>query len=287
MPVSVFQLFKIGLGPSSSHTVGPMRAAREFALKLRQRQMLPSISGIRTELFGSLAATGRGHGTDKAVLLGLMGDQPDTVDTEQVDARVAQVLQSRSLRVLQDRQVPFVEKEHLIFHRGKRLPFHTNGLRFFALGPTGAEIASDTYYSVGGGFIVDEATATAQQQAASSPSASGSSRRTEGGTQSLPFPFTTGRELLQHCAKHELTVSQVMMENEKVWRTEDEIQKGLLKIWHVMQECVSRGCQKEGVLPGPLQVTRRAPNLYRDLMLRSKDPANPMLALDWVRLIFR
>jgi L-serine dehydratase len=270
MTISVFDLFKIGIGPSSSHTVGPMRAARSFALDLAAADLLDRTATVRAELFGSLGATGRGHGSDKAVILGLMGETPDGVDVERVDATVASVRRSGRLSLLGRHPIAF-EDPALAFLR-KSLPFHPNGMRFTALDAAGRELRARVYYSVGGGFVVDE------------QAARGESPIKEDETP-VPFPFRSGAELLRRCADHGLSISQVMLENEKAVRAEVDVRADLLRIWQVMTECVKRGCRAEGVLPGGLGVTRRAPALYRKLLDNPEAGLrDPLTALDWVSL---
>jgi L-serine dehydratase len=270
MSISVFELFKIGIGPSSSHTVGPMRAARQFALRLLEQDLLPQTQAIKAELYGSLGATGKGHGSDKAVILGLAGEEPDKVAIERVEPQLAAVRTTGQLSLLGHHPLPFVEKEHLLFRR-QSLPYHPNGMRFTAYDAAGEELLSKVYYSVGGGFVVDEsATGAERVQADATP---------------LPFPFDSGAELLDHCTQHGLSISQLMWENEKAWRSATEIRQGLLHIWAVMQECVRRGCQAEGTLPGGMKVRRRAADFYQKLVSRPEaglqDPLNVM---DWVNL---
>lgn len=270
MAISVFDLFKIGIGPSSSHTVGPMRAARQFALRLRDEGHLAPTRQIVTELFGSLGATGKGHGSDKAILLGLEGEEPDKVDIDAIGARLATIRNEGSVNVLGNQPINFLDKEHLLFRRNA-LPYHPNGMRFTAFDAAGQELLSKVYYSVGGGFVVDE-------------SASGAERVKEDETP-LPYPFDSGDELLTLCEQHGLSISQIMLENEKSWRSESEIRSGLLKIWAVMQACVRRGCQVDGILPGGMKVKRRAADLYQKL---SNNPEaalrDPLSIMDWVNL---
>ncbi|WP_243302255.1 L-serine ammonia-lyase [Geothrix oryzisoli] len=267
MVLSVFDLFRIGIGPSSSHTVGPMRAARSFALGLEASGLLGATAGVRAELFGSLGATGRGHGSDKAVILGLLGETPEGVDVEAVEGLVARVRDSGRLALLGQREVPFREADHLhLLH--KSLPFHPNGLRFTALDAAGGVLRAQVYYSVGGGFVVEEGVPV---QAAAGPEP--------------PFPFHAAKDLLAHCQRQGLPVSQVMRANERTWRSEAAIQSGLQELWSVMQACVRRGCRTEGVLPGGLKVPRRAPALFRRL---TESPEaglkDPLTALDFVSL---
>ena len=247
MAVSVFDLFKIGIGPSSSHTVGPMKAARLFALRLQADGLLPKVAAVRTELFGSLGATGKGHGTDKAVILGLMGETPEGVDTTTVQPRIDAIREAQKLDLLGVHPIDFVEKQHILFRRSA-LPYHPNGMTFAALNVAGAFLDAATYYSVGGGFVVDS-------------TATGADRIKEDDTV-LPYPFDNAEELLAICKAAGLSISQVMLENEKAWRSEAEIRAGLLRIWNVMQDCVRRGVTSEGILPGGMKVKRRAAELY-------------------------
>ncbi len=270
MAVSVFDLFKIGIGPSSSHTVGPMKAARLFALRLQQDGLLPKVATIRTELFGSLGATGKGHGTDKAVILGLMGETPDGVDTTTVQTRIDAIRAAQQLDLLDCHPINFVEKQHILFRR-TALPFHPNGMTFAALNADGAFLDAATYYSVGGGFVVDS-------------SATGASRIKEDDTV-LAYPFDSAEELLEVCQSTGMTISQVMLENEKAWRSETEVRAGLLRIWAVMQDCVQRGVTSEGILPGGMKVKRRAAELYQQLVTRPEaNLQDPLSVMDWVNV---
>ena len=268
MAISVFDLFSIGIGPSSSHTVGPMRAAHTFAQGLADDGLLTSVQRVRVELFGSLGATGRGHGSDRAVILGLLGEVPETVDTATVGARAAAVKETGTVELLGHHPV-VLGPDDLVLHRRESLPYHPNGMRFYAFDAAGEPVRERTYYSVGGGFVVDE-------------SAAGADRIKEDDT-TQPYPFRTGVELLERCAQTGLPISDVMMANEQAWRSEAEIRKGLLDIWSVMQECVHNGCTNEGTLPGGLKVPRRAPELHRDL--RAEPFAtDPLRVMDWVNL---
>ncbi|HMR65166.1 MAG TPA: L-serine ammonia-lyase [Anaerolineae bacterium] len=270
MAVSVFDLFKIGIGPSSSHTVGPMRAARQFATRLKEQGLLEQTDAVKVELFGSLGATGKGHGSDKAVMLGLEGETPEGVDPTIVPDRLARIRVEGRLVLLGLKAIEFQEKKHLTFQR-KSLPFHPNGMRFTAFTAADQALLSRVYYSVGGGFVVNE-------------EAAGLDRIQADQTQ-LPYPFKSAAELLTLCRDHRLSISQLMLENEKVWRSEADIRAGLLNIWEVMQACVRQGCQTEGALPGPLQVKRRAPDLYRQLATRPEAALrDPLNILDWVSL---
>ncbi len=271
MAISVFDLFSIGIGPSSSHTVGPMRAAARFVQGLDQDRLLESVASVRADLYGSLGATGKGHGSDKAVMLGLEGELPESVDTDLVDARLETIRGDQRLNLLGRHPIRFIEKTSLVMHRRESLPFHSNGMTFVATDADGKELRRATFYSVGGGFIVDE-------------TATGSDRIVEDDTQ-LPYPFHSAVDLLIHCANHDMSISDVMLENERVWRDEADIRQGLLDIWHVMQTCVKNGCRNEGILPGGMKVRRRAADLYRKL---SSQPQitykDPLTTLDWVNL---
>ena len=270
MSLSVFDLFKVGIGPSSSHTVGPMRAAVRFAEGLRDQGLLEQVESVRAELYGSLGATGKGHGSDKAILLGLEGEYPDTVDTTAVEARLAVIRGTGTLKLLGGKSIRFVEKEHLAMIR-KPLPYHPNGMILRAFDRAGLQICSREYYSVGGGFVVDE-------------EAIGLDRIVED-RRPLRYPFLTGRELLEQCTRHDLSVSQLMAENEKAWRSPEQTRQGLLNIWQVMQDCVLAGCRNEGIMPGGLKVKRRAAALYRQLSGSPEANLRDSLSvLDWVNL---
>jgi L-serine dehydratase len=270
MAISVFDLFKIGIGPSSSHTVGPMRAAGLFVADLAARELLDAVTRIQVKLFGSLGATGKGHGTDKAVILGLEGEHPETVDTNAIPARLETLRQQQRLKLPNGPVIEFDPDRDLEFHRSKTLPFHPNGLQFLARGADGTLLHERVYYSVGGGFVVDE-------------DAAGADRIVEDRTP-LPYAFSSAAELLELCAGHSLSMSQVMLCNEMAWRTEAEIRSGLLEIWGVMQGCVERGCHTEGILPGGLRVKRRAARLYRQLTNDRELENVPLGTMDWVNL---
>ncbi|MER5406825.1 L-serine ammonia-lyase [Streptomyces sp. NPDC002769] len=267
MAISVFDLFSIGIGPSSSHTVGPMRAARMFAHRLRNEDLLPAVASVRAELYGSLGATGHGHGTPKAVLLGLEGASPRTVDVEGADDRVEAIKASGRISLLGEREIPFSFDDDLILHRRKALPYHANGMTIFAYGASGELVLEKTYYSVGGGFVVDE-------------DAVGEDRIKLDDTV-LKYPFRTGDELLRLTQETGLSISALMLENERAWRTEEEIREGLLAIWRVMQACVSRGMSREGILPGGLRVRRRAAVSARQLRAEGDPLAH---AMEWITL---
>ena len=275
MALSVFDLFKIGIGPSSSHTVGPMRAARLFAGRLREAQLLARVARISVTLYGSLGATGKGHGTDKAILLGLSGHEPDTVDVEAIAGIVDHIRTTGELRLLDEQALTFDERRDLTFNHHDTLPLHSNGMLFAAYAEDGAGLATNTYYSVGGGFVVSE----------NEMPGGGTEKRIVPDPTVLPFPFRTGDELLALCEQEKTTIAGIMRRNEHVWRSDADINRGLLHIWHVMQACVKRGCETPGVLPGGYKVKRRAPDLYRQLTApQTAAPQDPLIALDWVNL---
>jgi L-serine dehydratase len=270
MAVSVFDLFKVGIGPSSSHTVGPMRAAVMFVEDLASRGLSNVVAGMRVAMYGSLGATGKGHGTDKAVMLGLEGETPEHVDIESIPEKVAQTTRTCRLRLGGGPEIAFDPVRDLEFHRGKTLPFHPNGLRFQALDAHGKPVHERVYYSVGGGFVVNG-------------EAVGADRIVEDRTP-LPYAFSTAAELLTYCEEENLSVSELMLRNETVWNGESELRAGLLKIWRVMQACVERGCRTEGILPGGLKVKRRAARLYRQLTHETELQHMPLGTMDWVNL---
>ncbi|MET8845646.1 L-serine ammonia-lyase [Amycolatopsis sp. NPDC004625] len=267
MAISVFDLFSIGIGPSSSHTVGPMRAALTFVDGLGAD--LPSVSRVQAELFGSLGATGFGHGSDKAVLLGLSGDRPEEIDTDTVPGRISAIRESGRLVLAGTHEIAFDEDNDLTMHRRRSLPAHPNGMVFRAFDASGALLRERTYYSVGGGFVRDESYETDTVFVEDSTP--------------VPYPFRTGADLLGHCASTGKPISEIMLANELSWRSADEVRSGLLDIWAVMAECVRNGCTHEGVLPGGLKVPRRARALHEKLL--AEDGADdPLYAMDWVSL---
>ncbi|MDN5717026.1 MAG: L-serine ammonia-lyase [Janibacter sp.] len=269
MALSVFDLFSIGIGPSSSHTVGPMRAAMMFAERMRDEELLSDVRRVKAELFGSLGATGHGHGSNTAVLLGLSGERPELCDPRLVMGKLEQIRSSRRVNLLGEHEIDFVEDDDLVLHRRKALPLHPNGMTFTAWGEGEEPISSHTYYSVGGGFVVGE-------------DASGSTKIVAD-TTPVAHPFTTGDQLLTICHETGLSISQVMLDNEMSWRTEDEVRSELLHIWSVMVECIDNGSRTEGVLPGGLKVRRRAPQLHQ--RLRSEgDSTDPLRGMDWLTL---
>jgi L-serine dehydratase len=291
MNTSLFELFKIGIGPSSSHTVGPMRAALRFAQSLDADGKLTDVAHVTVDLYGSLALTGLGHGTDRAILLGLMGEAPDTVDPAVIEAELAAVRDTGTLYLLDREAIPFNEAEHLLFHRGQMYPTpgtptHPNGMRFSAFGSADALIAQDVLYSIGGGFILSAAEFEAKQLAKTTT------------TRKVPYPFASAAELLSTAAAHNLSIADLLLANEVALISdasikrpppadgtptasqEDRIKASILTIWRTMQRCTERGLATEGILPGGLNVRRRAPRLARRLETEgSKDPLAPM---DWV-----
>ena len=272
MAVSTFDLFKIGIGPSSSHTVGPMRAAARFVERwLEQPGHLQEVVRVRAEVFGSLALTGRGHGTDKAVLMGLEGHLPNLIDPDLIPAALLRIRGEKKLLLGGKHEVAFDEKRDLAMNKRQKLPYHTNGMRFTAFDASDAVIATRDYYSVGGGFVVNQDDAASDRIVADETP--------------LPYPFHSGDELLARSRESGLSIAQLMFENEKSWRSEEEVKAGLREIWNAMQSCVARGIRQEGTLPGGLHVTRRAPALFNELSSKPEAAMrDPLTTLDWVNL---
>jgi len=271
MAVSFFDLFKIGIGPSSSHTVGPMLAARTFAGRLEEQQLLGETVRVEVQLYGSLAHTGRGHGTDKAIILGLQGEFPDQVDPDQVPDILEQVTRSQQLDLLGQHRISFDHKQDLIFNKRASLPYHPNGMRFIAFDSDQRELLNREYYSVGGGFVVN------QDQAAAD--------RIVPDTTTMPYPFSSGAELLKICADRQLRIADIMLANEQVWHSEEQVHQQVLTIWQAMCDCIQRGCAHPGMLPGGLKVQRRAPRLYEELRSGPEAALKDQLTiLDWVNL---
>lgn len=269
MAVSIFDVFKIGIGPSSSHTVGPMKAACAFVKRLERHQLLTATQRIQVSLYGSLAHTGRGHGTDTAVMLGLQGELPDTINPDHIEPELEKIRTGRQLLLAGGKAIPFEEKADLLFRKRQSLPHHPNGMRFEAFDNAGELLESREYYSVGGGFVINQDKAAEDRIVLD---------HTE-----LPYAFHSADELLDLCASRNMRIAEVMLANETVWRPEEEVKTNLLQIRDAMKDCMKRGFQQEGVLPGGLGVSRRAPMLYRDL---NRQPAgeDPLSALDWVNL---
>ena len=268
--ISVFDMFKVGIGPSSSHTVGPMRAALDFCETLIETNFLTQVTHITTELYGSLGQTGKGHGTGKAIILGLLGYTPESVPVKQIDALLAQVDKSQHLMLMQQHQIKFSNKGAIVFHRRKSLPKHANGMTFFAYQGT-CLIFSTTYYSIGGGFIVKDEDFEAQKN-----------EKYAVAQMDAPYPFSTANELLQICQENSFRISSLMLKNETMLLPESEVRSRLLHIWHTMQECINNGKHTEGILPGGLKVHRRASALLA--LLENEKSTDPMLAMDWVNL---
>jgi L-serine dehydratase len=266
MSLSVFDIFKIGIGPSSSHTMGPMNAARAFALQLAEQGVLERVAQVSAQLYGSLALTGRGHCTDRAVLLGLEGLRPDTIDPAVIEPTLQRIRGTGRINLLGRHEIPFDEPLNLLFHTDQVLPGHTNGMRFTAHDAELAVLSREEYYSIGGGFVIRAGDAAAGGEVRKEP----------------PYEFNSGAKLLEHGRAQGLEIHELMLARERTWYSDAEIRTRLMRIWQVMQDCVRRGFDSQGLLPGVLGVRRRAPKLYRQLM--SGDPASPMHALDWVNV---
>ncbi|WP_136609210.1 L-serine ammonia-lyase [Sinomonas albida] len=281
MAVGVFELFSVGIGPSSSHTVGPMRAGAVFARELHERGLLEEVASLRVDLYGSLAATGRGHGTFTAVLLGLEGFEPEEILPEQVEERLGAIAETGQLNLAGGRELEY-GVEDMVLHPLTVLPRHTNGMRFRVYGASAPEgetadgggpvLHDATFFSVGGGFIVREGEEAAAQ------------KELDESKKELPLPFRTAAELLGRCASKGLSISDIMLVNERASRTEEEIREGLLHIWRVMEACVESSLKREGLLPGGLKVRRRAPDWHERLLKEDKD-RDPIYWQEWVNLI--
>ncbi|MRI33155.1 L-serine ammonia-lyase [Endozoicomonas sp. OPT23] len=271
MSISVFDLFKVGIGPSSSHTVGPMVAAAMFAERLQSESLLPAISQIKITLYGSLSSTGIGHGTDQATVAGLTGKRPDSFDPKELPLLISTIRKDGILPLPDQHFVAFNWQRDIRFI-DEPLPYHPNAMTITALDSSGCDLLSNTYYSIGGGFVIDESQAT--EDAHLVPQVK------------LPYDFNNAEELLKLCQSNNLSISQLMMENEKVWRSEQEVRDGLKQIWAVMQECIANGLENEGILPGGLDVKRRASDLYRSLQDTQANNiiSSTMAAMDWVNL---
>jgi len=262
---SVFEIFKIGVGPSSSHTVGPMRAARDFIERIAQAEKLASVSRLATELFGSLALTGRGHATDRAIILGLLGESPSEIDPSKIESMVEEVRNSGTIRLDHRHPIKFAESSDLVFRTTETLPGHSNGMRFTAFAADGSVVDTQIYYSIGGGFISREGDRSADATPVRA---------------NMPYPFSSGADLLRIAEEHEISIWKIALANEKAWRSEAEIRQGLDQIHQTMEACIDRGLRTEGILPGGLKVRRRAPRLFQKLSKQnSSDPLAPM---DWV-----
>lgn len=272
MAISVFDLFKIGIGPSSSHTVGPMVAAKKFVESLKKSGLIDSVYRIKVNFYGSLGATGKGHGSHKAVKLGLQGETPERVDIDRIPEIFLKILESKTINLAAIKTINFDEEIDLKFFRKKTLPFHSNGMIFIAFDELENIVCEKKYYSVGGGFVIDYEN---QQD---------NTLAIKHDDTDLPYPFTTAQQLLSHCKSHNLSISELMLRNECVWRSEATIRKELLNIWQVMQDCVEKGCHTKGILPGGLKVKRRAAELHHSLTNHLTHELFNQGSMDWVNL---
>ncbi|MBL4827641.1 MAG: L-serine ammonia-lyase [Spongiibacteraceae bacterium] len=271
MAISVFDLFKVGIGPSSSHTVGPMTAAKLFVDELSRSGFMGKTKRVMAQMYGSLGATGKGHGTPKALMLGLEGERPETVDVSSIAERLSTIYAQQCLFLCGQYRIAFNPDADLILHRRETLAFHPNGMVFTAFDNTNCQLMEKTYYSVGGGFVVNE------------DAVNGSDIVED--CRELVYPFDTAEQLLSLCQRNQKSISEIMWENEKSWRTQEETQAGLMQLWQVMQDCVNRGIRNEGILPGGLKVKRRAAQLHSQLVNRPEASlSGPLSVLDWVTL---
>ena len=270
MGLSIFDLFKIGIGPSSSHTVGPMVAANRFVDTLQTRQLMPKVASVQIDLFGALAMTGSGHATDTAILLGLLAEQPDQLDPNNAPAFIESIDRTGQIDLGRVHTVPFSREHHLHFHFGQSLPAHPNGMTLTVKDKAGLILFSNTYYSVGGGFVLDEQEAA--QESESNPSSA----------PTIPFPFESAHELLERCKEHNLTIAELVLANERHLARYADIDQEILRIWSVMEQCIERGCAREGELPGGLQVVRRAHGLHQQLLNRQENEKVALDSMDWV-----
>jgi L-serine dehydratase len=272
MSLSAFQMFKIGIGPSSSHTVGPMKAAKDFLLNATKNSIMKTknIRSVKAELYGSLALTGKGHATDKAIIMGLIGEDCEEVDTSTIYKKVEQLQQAKRLKLLNEKETNF----SIIFHKNGKLPYHTNGMKFTLIDENNEEVFKEVYYSIGGGFIVHEKDTLGKPDTTAKPN----------DNKKVPYDFKTADELFHKCKENKMSVSQLVFENEKTWRTEKEIKDKLDKIWDVMHKCMLRGLSTHGTIPGPLMLERRAARLYEKLIAAEKqgDTKDPFHFLNWV-----
>ena len=270
MTVSFFELYSIGIGPSSSHTVGPLRAARAFVRVLSEKGILEKVASLMIDLYGSLAMTGVGHATDMALLIGLMGYTPEGVDPNAIPGLLSCLVQSGELNLLGTHLIPFVQEDNLIFNKGKRLPYHSNAMRFVVSDAQGKELMTQIYYSIGGGFIIEHEKIHEPEVA--------------DGDKPSPFPFDTAEDLLAHCNSQNKMIYEIVMENEKITRSEEAVKEGILNIWRVMQASVNRGIHQTGILPGGLGVRRRAAEIFQELQKRGDSKDDPSVILDWVSM---
>lgn len=270
MSISIFDLFSIGIGPSSSHTVGPMKAANHFVNRLKAEGRLSEVARIQATLFGSLAFTGKGHGTDKAVLLGLEGSAPDTINPDTISPQFEAILHRKSIELNGEHAISFDYLNDLIFNYKDVLPFHTNGMQFSAFDKSAKLIASNIYYSIGGGFILTEEEALHPKNT---------------NTADVPYPFTSAKELLNQCEQHELTMSELMLKNECALRDKEDVLKRIKLIANTMRACIDKGCDTTGILPGGLDIKRRAPTLYQKLLSKGKPNSHEQTdSMSWLNL---
>ncbi|MHA1540305.1 MAG: L-serine ammonia-lyase [Alphaproteobacteria bacterium] len=274
MEISIFELFKIGVGPSSSHTIGPMRASNIFLRELKP-EIFDKIARVQIHLYGSLALTGEGHLSDVAAIIGLEGHHPEDVDPQQIPVIIEHVAETKKLNLLNKKRISFNKENDLIFHYDEILPKHSNGICYHIFDEAGTLILKKNFYSIGGGFVIDDEDSCAKKH------------RVVNDETTLPYPYTTGEELLLFCKESNKPISQIVLENEKIWWKKDEIFDWLENIWTVMHDCIERGCHStEEYLPGTLHLRRRAPNIYKQLIENSpkKGLSEPLEILDWVNL---
>jgi len=270
MTISIFNLFSIGIGPSSSHTVGPMKAAKSFVELLDQQNKLPLTNRVKIELFGSLAFTGKGHGTDAAIILGLEGNAPDAINPDLIRPRMQEIITLHQINLCHKRLISFDFNQDYESNLKDLLPAHTNGMRFSAYDETHQIILSKVYYSIGGGFIIDEEQAANPGAIEDHP---------------VPYPFSTTKELLDHCVKNNLSIKEIMLANECSMRTKEDVIARLMKIAEVMRECIDKGCATPGILPGGLQVKRRAPELLQKLLVKGRPASHEYTdSMSWLNL---
>ncbi|WP_415887809.1 L-serine ammonia-lyase [Neptuniibacter sp. QD37_6] len=271
MPLSIFDLYKVGIGPSSSHTVGPVVAANRFLDELRERDQLDQVASVHVGLFGSLAMTGKGHATDVAVMIGLMGEKPDLVDPDKVPVYVDQIRNTKQINLAGERIIAFNPETDLPFNFGESLPKHPNGMHFKAYDAAGIILHDNIFYSVGGGFVLSDAEAGKDKDA--EPEFK------------LPFHFDNGVELLEVCEREGKTIAEIVLANELTWAEQDVLEERLWNLWQVMDHCIKRGCTEEGELPGGLNVKRRAHELYEELKSNPEAALKDQLTvMDWVNL---
>ncbi|HMQ46394.1 MAG TPA: L-serine ammonia-lyase [Saprospiraceae bacterium] len=264
-PISVFDMLKIGIGPSSSHTLGPWRAAERFCQEIQAADLMEQLHHIAVHLYGSLALTGKGHGTDIAILLGLCGQDPETIPPQEVTAIPSQITRIGQLHFAGSKTIEFIPQKDFVYHKDKCLPFHANGMQLQCYDESGHLLYEATYYSIGGGFVVKEGESDSRVE------------------HSLPYPINLARELEIYCQKQGKYIWEIVWENEKTWRSEAAIRSGLLRIWRVMRDCMYQGCHSEGILPGGLNVSRRASAIYQKLLIKG----HYTNAEEWLQLLIK